>query len=936
MKSTLISRAAVGLVFAAILSVVPGCSSTPFAKSYVWHMLAKGDNRARGYFQGQVDVNTADSRGRTALHYAAERKDAELAAFFVSHGAPVDAVDNRLQTPLGISVANGDSGVSRVLAAAGADIHKPAKDGLSPARIALSMEGDILESILTPATVRSTDSSGRTILQLASETGNAAAVKEILAVINTAGSSASEIGSQVSPLDIKDSMGNNALDLALARPDSQPHMEAAEQLILAGSISKNPIYPYLAPAVRSANYNMRRTDGLAPLHFAAREGYEGLIAFLIEKKVNINLKTSSGSTPLHEAVRSGNLNIIEMILNHGADVNAQDAKGNSPLHIGIPPENHRKVIDLLASRGANVNLRDEHGESPLHILVTLNRNPDVVQALLDSGADVSIRNIDGKIPLYLAVEENRFLLAPLFLSRGSDIFAADNSGVTPFDRAVSMKGSILSALITPETVHQSDNAGNTMLHAAVKNRAEPAIIGLILDQQAMVNARNKEGNTALHIAIMTNQREAGEFLLSRGADIFSANSVGESPLYLALVHPLGILQWMFNAQTLAARDGGGNSVLHYIALWQMDEFIPFVIIKGISTEVTNATGETPLFMAVKYNGAPTVYTLLNNGASINARDSLGNSALHAAIRWNAREAALALIAAGIDINAHSLNGTTPLHDAVNLGLTGMVVELIDRGADLEARDSEGNTPFMEAVMAGSTRLMELLIGKGADPMTRNARGDTPLHIAVATGRLELVNPLLRRGASIHARSTFNRTPFQLALAESPGMISTLLTRDRIHSADDFGNSVLHVALQEHSSASTVKIIIDLGARLSAVDSNGRTPLRLAVDIEDWGSAKILADAGSDPFSAAVDGKTPAEVAIAKDSNSIRAIFSGRAINARDASGNTILHYAARLGKPDAISLLLELGATKNIKNIAAESPADIARRWNPENAALLN
>jgi hypothetical protein len=44
-----------------------------------------------------------------------------------------------------------------------------------------------------------------------------------------------------------------------------------------------------------------------------------------------------------------------------------------------------------------------------------------------------------------------------------------------------------------------------------------------------------------------------------------------------------------------------------------------------------------------------------------------------------------------------------------------------------------------------------------------------------------------------------------------------------------------------------------------------------------------------------------------------------------------------MGKPESINLLLELGAVKTVKNIAAESPADIAIRWNKrENAALLN
>jgi ankyrin repeat protein len=108
-------------------------------------------------------------------------------------------------------------------------------------------------------------------------------------------------------------------------------------------------------------------------------------------------------------------------------------------------------------------------------------------------------------------------------------------------------------------------------------------------------------------------------------------------------------------------------------------------------------------------------------------------------------------------------------------------------------------------------------------------------------------------------------------------------------------------------------------------------------MNEWELAKVLSDAGSDPFSVAVDHKTAGEIAIARGSDAIRSVFSGKAISAKDGSGNTVLHYAARMGKPESITLLLELGAVKSARNISAESPADIALRWNNrENASLLN
>ncbi|MDR3192810.1 MAG: ankyrin repeat domain-containing protein, partial [Treponema sp.] len=671
--------------------------------------------------------------------------------------------------------------------------------------------------------------------------------------------------------------------------------------------------------------------------YAAREGYTGLTSFFIEKKADINIKNASGTTPLHEAARSGNIKTMEILIASGAEIDAQDAKGNSILHIAVPPESHLAAIKLLLSQGANPSLRDEHGESPLHIAITLNRDAEIVQALLGGGADVTIRNIDGKTPLYLAVEQNRLQAIPLLLDYQSNVFAADNAGETPFGKALEENGPMLIALVNPETVHQADSAGNTMLHMAIKNRGDIKIIGLILDQRALVNARNKEGETSLHLAVRQNEAAIGEMLLSRGADIFAPNTRGESPLYLTFHSPGGVRHWMISPRTITAKDGLGNSMLHYASQWKLDGYIPLLIQQGAYTEAANATGETPLFVAVKYNNDTTVRVLLEAGASLSSRDNMGNSALHAAVRWNGRKAALALIDAGIDINAHALNGKTPLHDAIRLGIGDLEALLISRGADIEVRDADGNTPFMEAILAGFPRTVDRLVDLGADTNTRNTRGDTPLHIAVAAERSDLVGMLLGWGAPIHAKNATGRTPFQMALSISPRLVSTLLTKDRIWAADDNGSSPLHIAISQHAPANIIEIIINQGARLSAIDAKGRNPLRLAVDQEAWNSAKLLADAGADPFTVAGDGMSPGELALVKGQVGVQALFSGRAIHARDASGNTILHYAARYGNPELISLLLELGANKDLKNIAAERPADIAIRWDQmETAALLN
>jgi hypothetical protein len=855
-----------------------------------------------------------------------------MAEFFIALGADVNALDLQRRTPLAVSAERFHistvTPTARVLVLAGADIHHPMQGDLSPARIGILRNLDYLAALINPGSLESTDSNGRTVLHIASEYGNAGAVQKIL-------------GAGRVNLARRDNQGKTALDISLERTDSRDHAEAAEYLILAGAISSLPLYTYYAPAVRTANYNIRSADGMAPLHYMAREGFLGYIIYSLERGADINIKNAAGTTPLHEAVRSGNLMVTEALLELGADVGSQDAKGNTVLHMVPPPQFHFEMCELLLSWGADPNAKDEHGDAPLHIVMILNRSPELVRLLLENGADVSVRNVEGKTPLYLAVEAERAGLIPVLLYWNSDIFAADNYGFTPFEVALIDSPSVLHLLITDETVHQTDSHGNTMLHITIRRRGNPNVVNFILSRDINVNTRNYEGETALHIAVRLNEETSGTLLLNRGADIFAPNARGETPLFLTFPQNGNVAEvriWMLTPRTLSARDGLGNTALHHAAQWQFDRWIYLMVQLGANTEAVNATGEPPLFIAAKHNSPSTVRALVLSDARIDSRDRLGNTALHAAVHWNARNSAEALINLGLDIDSHAFNGKTALHDSISLGVVEIEILLLSHGANVEARDTNGNTPFMEAVMAGYPQSMRRLVDRGADFNTRNFRGDTPLHMAAAMQRIDTATLLLAWGASIHARNSIERTPFQNALGASPYIARTLLAGDRILRTDDYGSSPLHIAIHERVPQETFITILNMGARISSLDSDGKTPLRLAIDTDQWDLATILANAGSDIFLRARDGITPADAAMAKSSPAINAVFSenGPAINARDNAGNTILHYAAQLGDIDVIRELIGLGANISILNFASESPAEIALRWrHPEAASML-
>src|SRR5262245_37143040 len=69
----------------------------------------------------RVDVNVAQPDGTTALHWAANKDDAEVVDLLIRGGANVKALNRYGVTPLWLAAMNGNAAVIEMLLKAGAD-----------------------------------------------------------------------------------------------------------------------------------------------------------------------------------------------------------------------------------------------------------------------------------------------------------------------------------------------------------------------------------------------------------------------------------------------------------------------------------------------------------------------------------------------------------------------------------------------------------------------------------------------------------------------------------------------------------------------------------------------------------------------------------------------------------------------------------------------
>lgn len=202
--------------------------------------------------------------------------------------------------------------------------------------------------------------------------------------------------------------------------------------------------------------------------------------------------------------------------------------------------------------------------------------------------------------------------------------------------------------------------------------------------------------------------------------------------------------------------------------------------------------------------------------------------------------------------------------ATQYGLLERCKELVEAGYDVRQPDKENVTLLHWAAINNRLDLVRYFISKGA--VVDQLGGDlnsTPLHWAIRQGHLSMVIQLLKFGAD-------------------PSLI------------DGEGYSSLHLAvLFQHMPV--IAYLISKGQSIDTPDHNGRTPLMLSAH-------KII-------------GVEPTRFLL-KFNPCVNAVDN--------VEKNTALHWAILAGNVNAVDLLLEAGASLDIKNVKEETPLDLA------------
>ncbi|KAK6746704.1 hypothetical protein RB195_000152 [Necator americanus] len=249
------------------------------------------------------------------------------------------------------------------------------------------------------------------------------------------------------------------------------------------------------------------------------------------------------------------------------------------------------------------------------------------------------------------------------------------------------------------------------------------------------------------------------------------------------------------------------------------------------------------------------------------------------------------------------DGDFPIHIAAKWGQVEAVRVLLENGADLCQRDAMGRTVVHWAAANSASALKDLSneTSFGKAVTVQDEHGLTPLALAIRNANFESTKILMacaESAATAIPAGSYPLLTVLMGLEYSEALGNCLELVITIHPSvveqvDESGKSVLHLQLSKKVLMKILKHSIG-NININLKDADGQTPLHLAVNRGDVGSAVALLSYGAD-------------------------------VNCSDKKGVTALMKAVQVGHLDLVKLLLLFDADLSAMNATGESIHDISK-----------
>lgn len=565
----------------------------------------------------KASPDATDRLDSTPLHYAVHAGNFCAASFLLTHRASVNLWDWDKNNALFYAVQTGNQPMVELLLKHGASIYyyeteeDQASNYIFQKNLLAIAAGrhDIvmLKTLIEGRKVSLTDQFSLELmlnaaLISAAGQGYSPVIKFIFCLSDTISFSETERRYNITPdLIIKD---HSAVSHAL----NNDHFGVAYQLLLYSCSNYASQMPHCLSSRRdSLRIAVQKRAALAPEHTGR------LILDTI-----IQLLLSEGTSPvkgLHpsaafRAAECQDHELLNQFLNHALE---KDASAHTKLMFEACSYGSAPAVRSLLQFPVPARVTDYHGDTPLHkAVITLDaQNLSLIDSLISLGADIAAKNNKGETPLHRVMKHYNKIE----------------------QEAVAKK--ILAQLKKEERLQEIDAVtveGDTPLMTLSRSQNDASnMVKLLFLAGAVLDKRNKKGETALFLAASSDCLEKVRMLLHFAADPNIPNKDGCGPLGKAarngnktmidyLRQQGADLDRFKDAMLREAAKGGHLSIMQ----WLLNRHAN---INGRSTSY----GNTPLHKATQYRQIDTVKFLLDRGAEVNAKNDKGDTPLDIAL-----------------------------------------------------------------------------------------------------------------------------------------------------------------------------------------------------------------------------------------------------------------------------------------------------------------
>eukprot|EP00980_Cylindrotheca_fusiformis_P022947 scaffold9948_cov129-Cylindrotheca_fusiformis.AAC.15 len=321
-----------------------------------------------------------------------------------------------------------------------------------------------------------------------------------------------------------------------------------------------------------------------------------------------------------------------------------------------------------------------------------------------------------------------------------------------------------------------------------------------------------------------------------------------------------------------------------------------VTVKSSSVSIDLEDAELYLKCAVEEGKPDAVQLCLDQGASVNCqfKDDL-YTPLHTACSSSTPD----------DSASEGSNGKSNEDSAGSMQVLQL---LLEKGADGNACNKWRETPLLIAANNGHRTAVEALLKHGADPSLCSEAGWSALTFAAHKGYDDIVALLLRAGAPVNCRVTEDSsTPLHKACAGS-----------------------------KSGHLTAVKLLLNNGADVHALNKWRETPLLTAANHGQAGAVEALLNAGADPCKCTDTGWSPLSIAAYKGHDDVVKLLLevGEAPTEEADPTLSALLQAATKGLPDTVKLLLHHGADHTVTTKKGDTALSILVEQNLIDAAV--